>query len=75
MFIQIGNRIFNKAHIVSVEYRIGYQNVPMLMVGTDATAVGDYGTTSRDYQWKGDEATALWEQLQHYLAPTVIQIA
>ncbi len=68
MFIQIGNRIFNKAHIVDISFRNGC----LAITTTEYSAQDTSDIPGGYYTWIGDEATALWEQLQHYLAPTVI---
>ena len=70
-FIQIGDRIFNKAHIVTIDYRHG-----MLAITTTEYSPQDTSEIPGGYYLWGAEAGAqLWEQLQHYLAPTVIQIS
>lgn len=78
-FIQIGDIIINKAQIVSVEFDPDHKDhdrrkVAKLTLETTAMTSGDYGSISREYWFMGQEALILWEQLQHYLAPTVIQI-
>lgn len=87
MFIQIGNRIINTNNIVAVEYAVTEMDVSetrtrtvkRLSIFVTSTQSGDYGQVPARFNWYDGEttheATALWEQLQHYLAPTVIQVA
>jgi len=70
-FIQIGDKIFNKAHIVEVGFRYG--SVWLTTTEYDPQDTSDM--PGGYYLWSAEAGAQLWEQLQHYLAPTVIQIS
>ena len=77
-FIQIKDRIINKAHIVSVDFdpeHRDYSGVrfPLLALTVSALTSGDYCSVATEYWYDNDEATVLWQQLQYYIEPTVIQ--
>ena len=73
-FIKIGNRIVNPEHIISVEYDPKYKDYHsrdgiLLKIETAAVTGGDHGTESREYWYRDEEATMLWEKLCDYLSP------
>jgi len=75
-FIQIGERIINKAHIVQVHMgefmpEMG-ESYPYLRITLTGSKPGDYGQYPEVLAYSRDEAVHLWAQLQHYLSPTVL---
>ena len=70
-FVQIGDRIINKAHIIDIAYQGAGINA-ILFIFTDGVSVD--GNEAAFYSWHAEQATELWEQLRHYLAPTVIHL-
>ena len=75
-FIQIGERIINKTHIVYVHMgefipETG-KSYPYLRITLTCSRPGDYGQYPEVLAYSRDEAVHLWAQLQHYLSPTVL---
>lgn len=75
-FIQIGDRIINKAHIVQISMGeflpdMG-ESYPHLLITLTSSRPGDYGQYPEMLGYTREEAVHLWEQLQHYLSPTVL---
>lgn len=66
-FIQIGERIINKAHIVQV-----HMGEFMPEMGESYPYLRITLTGSKVLAYSRDEAVYLWAQLQHYLSPTVL---
>ncbi len=75
-FIQIGERIINKAHIVQVHMGEFLpemdESYPYLRITLTGSKPSDYGQYPEVLGYTREEAVRLWEQLQHYLSPTVL---
>lgn len=80
-FIQIGDDIINKACIIDVRFIQRYapywengEAYPKLIIETSGVTPGEYGTENSSFSYVRNQAVAVWETLQHYLAPTVIHL-
>lgn len=80
-FIQIGDDIICKAHIINIRFIERYaphwengKPYPKLIIETTGVTQGEYGTENCRYSYVRNQAVAVWETLQNYLAPTVIHL-
>jgi hypothetical protein len=75
-FIQIGDRLINKAHIVQISMGEFSPDMgkpyPYLLITLTSSRPGDHGQYPEKIGYTREEAVRLWEQLQHYLSPTVL---
>ena len=77
-FISIGDRIFNVAHIIRVDYEENHEDYytrekfPRLTIWTSGSTAGDYGSETDRVYYQRNQAEYLAAVLGDILNPTMI---